>query len=43
MAPSLPAQAVRQDNMYNVPKDITMMQLNFAVWKRAQYGDNMEK
>lgn len=30
--PSLPDQAMRQDSMYNVAPDVTMLQLNMMSW-----------
>ena len=32
LAASLPHQARRQDGMYNVPEDVTMLQLNLGFW-----------
>ena len=39
LQPSLPAQAMRQDAMYNVPADTTMLQLCMAKWGPKQYSD----
>ena len=40
--PSLPNQAMRQDAMYNISPDYTMLQLQIACWQQAQYR-GMEK
>lgn len=29
---------MRQDSMYNVSPEVTMLQLQIAVWGQAQYG-----
>lgn len=29
--------------MYNVPADVTMLQLNMASWVKTKYADRMEK
>jgi len=34
--PSLPNQAMRQDSMYNVDPDVTMLQLNMTSWTYNQ-------
>lgn len=33
--PSLPDQARRQDGMYNISQDVTMLQLNMAIWNKG--------
>ena len=43
--PILPDQARRQDGMYNVSPDVTMLQLNMGVWEKGkvdrQYRKNL--
>ena len=38
LAASLPHQARRQDGMYNVPDDVTMLQLNLGVWAKDSHS-----
>ena len=38
LEPSLPDQAMRQDAMYSVSPDITMLQLNISAWEKDQYS-----
>lgn len=43
LRPSLPNIAVRQDNMYNLSKDVTMLQMQFANWSKQKFSNLDEK
>ena len=39
--PSLPSQAMRADGMYGVSDEVTMLQLNIAIWQKSNsYGSS---
>lgn len=43
LEPSLPDKAMRQDSMYNVSPDVTMLQLNLAVWTQDKHSNEDTK
>ena len=43
LEPSLPDKAMRQDSMYNVSPDVTILQLNLAVWTQDKHSNEDTK
>ena len=34
---------MRQDSMYNISNDVTMLQLNLGIWAKEQYSNRLIK
>ena len=43
LSPTLPDQARRQDSMYNVSPDVTMLQLNQGTWQKDKVARTFRK
>ena len=40
LSPSLPTQSAKDDQMYNISQDVTMLQLNIQGWVKSTYNAN---